>query len=42
MPRAVEMVVKRTGEPPVTLRFLVAPGPREAPLDDQEASNAAA
>jgi general secretion pathway protein J len=36
------MVVKRTGEPPVMLRFLVAPGPREAPLDDQEAANAAA
>ena len=29
MPRAVEMVVTRTGEPPVTLRFLVAPGPVE-------------
>jgi general secretion pathway protein J len=24
------------------LRFLVAPGPKEAPLDDQEAANAAA
>lgn len=29
MPRAVEMVVTRTGEPPVTLRFLVGPGPAE-------------
>lgn len=30
MPRAVEMTVTRTGEPPVTLRFLVGPGPVEA------------
>lgn len=29
MPRAVEMMVKRTGEPPIVLRFLVAPGPAE-------------
>ncbi|UZW55506.1 type II secretion system minor pseudopilin GspJ [Sphingobium sp. JS3065] len=29
MPRAVEMSVRRTGEPPVTLRFLVGPGPLE-------------
>ena len=29
MPRAVEMTVTRTGEPPVTLRFLVGPGPAE-------------
>nr|WP_087574151.1 type II secretion system minor pseudopilin GspJ [Sphingomonas sp. CDS-1] len=29
MPRAVEMMVTRTGEPPVTLRFLVGPGPVE-------------
>ncbi|MFC3441729.1 type II secretion system minor pseudopilin GspJ [Sphingobium rhizovicinum] len=29
LPLAVEMTVKRTGEPPVTLRFLVAPGPIE-------------
>lgn len=29
MPRAVEMMVTRTGEPPVTLRFLVGPGPEE-------------
>ncbi|AEG48963.1 general secretion pathway protein J [Sphingobium chlorophenolicum L-1] len=29
MPRAVEMVVTRTGEPPVTLRFTVGPGPAE-------------
>lgn len=29
MPRAVEMTVTRTGEPPVTLRFLVGPGPME-------------
>lgn len=32
MPRAVELTITRTGEPPVTLRFLVAPGPREKPL----------
>lgn len=31
MPRAVEMTVTRTGEPPVTLRFLVGPGPAEKP-----------
>ena len=29
MPRAVEMTVRRTGESPVTLRFLVGPGPTE-------------
>ena len=29
MPRAVEMIVTRTGEPPMMLRFLVAPGPAE-------------
>jgi len=29
MPRAVEMTVKRTGEPAVTLRFMVGPGPAE-------------
>lgn len=29
MPRAVEMTVTRTGEAPVTLRFLVGPGPAE-------------
>ena len=29
MPRAVELTVTRTGEAPVTLRFLVAPGPAE-------------
>ena len=29
MPRAVELTVTRTGEPPVTLRFLVGPGPVE-------------
>jgi general secretion pathway protein J len=29
MPRALEMTVTRTGEPPVTLRFLVGPGPAE-------------
>nr|WP_183954237.1 type II secretion system minor pseudopilin GspJ [Sphingobium fontiphilum] len=29
LPRAVEMVVTRTGEPAVTLRFLVGPGPQE-------------
>jgi general secretion pathway protein J len=29
MPLAVEMTVTRTGEPPVTMRFLVAPGPIE-------------
>jgi general secretion pathway protein J len=32
MPRAVEAVVTRRGEPPVTLRFLVGPGPVEKPL----------
>lgn len=31
MPRAVEMVLTRTGEPPVTLRFLVGPGPAARP-----------
>jgi general secretion pathway protein J len=31
MPRAVEMRVTRTGEPPIVLRFLVAPGPAERP-----------
>lgn len=40
MPRAVEMVVTRTGEPPVTLRFMVAPGPMEKPLVNGEASGA--
>ncbi|MEC3911307.1 type II secretion system minor pseudopilin GspJ [Sphingobium sp. CR2-8] len=29
LPRAVEMTVTRAGEPPVMLRFLVAPGPPE-------------
>ena len=29
MPRAVELTVTRTGEAPVTLRFLVGPGPAE-------------
>jgi general secretion pathway protein J len=29
MPRAVELRVTRTGEPPVTLRFMVGPGPEE-------------
>jgi len=29
MPRAVEIMVTRRGEPPVTLRFLVGPGPAE-------------
>lgn len=32
LPRAVEAVVTRHGEPPVTLRFLVGPGPAERPL----------
>lgn len=32
LPRAVEMSVTRTGEPPVTLHFAVAPGPLEKPL----------
>ena len=32
LPRAVEAVVTRRGEPPVTLRFLVGPGPAERPL----------
>ena len=29
LPKAVEMTVTRTGEPPVMMRFLVAPGPVE-------------
>lgn len=29
LPSAVEMVLTRTGEPAVTLRFLVGPGPKE-------------
>ena len=29
MPRAVELTVTRTGEAPVTLRFMVGPGPAE-------------
>lgn len=37
MPRAVEMTVMRTGEPPVTLRFLVGPGPVEK-LEGEAAS----
>lgn len=37
MPRAVEMTVTRTGEPPVTLRFLVGPGPVEK-LEGEAAS----
>ncbi|CCW18916.1 General secretion pathway protein J [Sphingobium indicum BiD32] len=32
LPRAVEMTLTRTGESPVTLRFLVAPGPAEKPI----------
>lgn len=32
LPRAVEMTLTRTGEPPVMLRFLVAPGPVEKPI----------
>lgn len=32
LPRAVEAVVMRKGEPPVTLRFLVGPGPAEWPM----------
>ena len=32
LPRAVEMTITRTGEPPVMLRFLVAPGPLEKPV----------
>ncbi|WP_242123230.1 type II secretion system minor pseudopilin GspJ [Sphingobium sp. Sx8-8] len=31
MPRAVEMTVRRIGEPAVTLRFMVGPGPAEKP-----------
>jgi general secretion pathway protein J len=38
MPRAVEMTVTRTGEPPVTLRFLVGPGPAETPVVEREAA----
>lgn len=33
LPRAVEMTVTRTGEPPILLRFLVAPGPAEKPVE---------
>src|SRR3546814_11815330 len=29
LPRAVEMRITRTGEPSVTLRFLVGPGPKK-------------
>jgi general secretion pathway protein J len=29
MPRAVELTLTRTGEPPVTLRFLLGPGPQQ-------------
>jgi general secretion pathway protein J len=32
LPLAVEMTLSRTGESPVTLRFLVAPGPTEKPI----------
>lgn len=32
LPRAVEIVIQRTGEPAMTLRFLVAPGPPEKPI----------
>ncbi|MDX3901154.1 MAG: type II secretion system minor pseudopilin GspJ [Sphingobium sp.] len=31
MPRAVEVTITRTGEPPVTQLFLVGPGPKERP-----------
>ncbi|MET0370137.1 MAG: type II secretion system minor pseudopilin GspJ [Sphingobium sp.] len=34
LPRAVELTVTRTSEAPVTMRFLVAPGPRERPAVD--------
>lgn len=34
LPKAVEMSITRTGELPVTLRFLVAPGPVEKPLEE--------
>ncbi|WP_414712598.1 type II secretion system minor pseudopilin GspJ [Sphingobium sp.] len=40
LPRAVEMTVTRTGEPPVTLRFLVAPGPAEKPLEGEGGTGA--
>ncbi|NWK96655.1 type II secretion system protein GspJ [Sphingobium lactosutens] len=33
LPKAVELTVTRKGEPPVTLRFLVAPGPVEQAPD---------
>ncbi len=39
MPRAVEMTVTRTGEPPVTLRFLVGPGPAEKIAVEGEGGN---
>ena len=38
LPRAVEMIVSRTGEPPVTMRFLVGPGPAEKPVVEGEAA----
>ncbi|WP_081856582.1 type II secretion system minor pseudopilin GspJ [Sphingobium sp. DC-2] len=38
MPRAVEMTIARTGQPPVTLRFLVGPGPVEKPVVEGEAA----
>ncbi|EZP70767.1 General secretion pathway protein J [Sphingomonas paucimobilis] len=38
MPRAVEMTIARTGQPPVTLRFLVGPGPAEKPVVEGEAA----
>lgn len=39
MPRAVEAVITRTGEPAVTLRFLVGPGPAERALDGDVPAN---
>lgn len=40
LPRAVEVTIARTGEPPVLMRFLVAPGPPERPAMDAAAPGA--
>ncbi|WP_269747214.1 type II secretion system minor pseudopilin GspJ [Sphingobium sp. TCM1] len=40
LPKAVEMSVTRTGEPAVTLQFLVAPGPAEKPAETAGAGGA--
>jgi general secretion pathway protein J len=40
LPRAVEMMITRTGEAPVMLRFLVAPGPAEKLMTGEGATGA--